>query len=63
MFFGCASARNLWGKSSLKNGRGPEINHQNLDGNIIFKENPKQNALEYLAFGKNFIMDRLRLEI
>ena len=27
--------------------------------NIIFKENPDQNALEYLAFGKNFNGDRL----
>ena len=27
--------------------------------NKIFNKNPKQNALEYLAFGENFIMDRL----
>ena len=34
-----------------------------LSPNIIFNKNPNQNALEYLAFGKDFIMDRLRLEI
>ncbi|OYP37358.1 hypothetical protein CIK90_08510 [Prevotella sp. P5-126] len=55
-FFSCLKARNLLWKSYLKNGRGPEINHRNLDGNIIFNQNPKQNALEYLAFGVNFIM-------
>ena len=30
---------------------------------IIFKENPDQNALEFLASGKGFYGDRLRLEI
>ena len=34
-----------------------------LSPNIIFNKNPNQNALEYLAFGKDFIMDRLRLEM
>ena len=32
MFFGCASARNLWRKSLIKYGRRPEINHRILDG-------------------------------
>ena len=30
-----------------------------LSPNIIFNKNPNQNALEYLAFGKGFIMDRI----
>ena len=35
-----------------------------LDGNKIFnKKSLTKNALEYLASGKDFIMDRLRLEI
>ena len=32
---------------------------RNLYGNIIFNENPYENALEYLAFGKNFNGDRI----
>ena len=28
---------------------------RNLYGNIIFNENPYENALEYLAFGKNLL--------
>ena len=36
-----------------------EIIYHSASTNIIFKENPKQNALEYLAFGKNFNGDRL----
>ena len=36
---------------------------RNLYGNIIFNENPYENALEYLALGEDFIMDRLWLEI
>ena len=39
----------------MKYGLRPEI--------IIFKKISTENALEYLAFGKGFIMDRLRLEI
>ena len=35
----------------MKYGLWPEI--------IIFKENPYENALEYLAFGKGFVLDRL----
>ena len=41
----------------------PEIYHRNLDG--IYAETKSltkisiENALEYLAFGENFIMDRL----
>ena len=31
--------------------------------NKIFKKISTENALEYLAFGKGFIMDRLRLDI
>ena len=31
--------------------------------NKIFKKISTENALEFLAFGKGFIMDRLRLEI
>ena len=35
-----------------------------LDGNKIFnKKSLTKNALEYLASGKGFIMDRLRLDI
>ena len=34
-----------------------------LDGNKIFKKILDKNALEYLAFGKGFVMDRLRLDI
>ena len=36
-----------------------EIICNSASTNIIFKENPDQNALEYLAFGENFIMDRI----
>ena len=36
-----------------------EIIYHSASTNIIFKENPDQNALEYLAFGKNFNGDRL----
>ena len=32
---------------------------RNLYGNKIFKQILTENALEYLASGKNFIMDRL----
>ncbi len=32
---------------------------RNLYGNKIFKKILTENALEYLAFGENFIMDRL----
>ena len=54
-FWGSLKARNLWRKSLIKYGLWPEIK--------IFKENPYENALEYLASGKGFVMDRLRLEI
>ena len=54
VFWGSLKARNLWGKSLMKYGLWPEI--------IIFKKISTENALEYLAFGKDFIMDRLRLE-
>ena len=57
-FFGCLKARNLWGKSFLSIARAQEI-YSITRETIIFKENPKQNALEFLAFGENFIMDRL----
>ena len=30
-----------------------------MDKNKIFKENPYENALEFLAFGKGFVLDRL----
>ena len=62
-FGGSLKARNLWGKSLMKYGLWPEINHRNLDG--IYAEIKSltkildQNALEFLAFGKGFIMDRL----
>ena len=36
-----------------------ETIYHSASTNIIFKENPDQNALEYLAFGKNFNGDRL----
>ena len=36
-----------------------EIIYHSASTNIIFKENPDQNALEYLAFGKGFVMDRI----
>ena len=36
-----------------------EIIYHSASTNIIFKENPDQNALEFLASGRNFIMDRL----
>ena len=51
----------------MKYGLWPEINHRNLDG--IYAEIKSltkildQNALEFLAFGKGFILDRLRLDI
>ena len=66
-FLGSLKARNLLWKSFLKYGLWPEINHRNLYG--IYTEITSlikildQNALEYLAFGKGFIMDRLRLDI
>ena len=34
-------------------------NISNYLGTKIFKQNPKQNALEFLAFGEGFVMDRL----
>ena len=44
----------------LVNGYRPEyVDHRNLDGNKIFNYNPDENALEYLAFGEDFIMDRI----
>ena len=56
MFFGGSlKARNLWGKSLMKYGLWPEI--------IIFKKISTENAQQYVAFGKGFIMDRLRLDI
>ena len=51
----------------MKYGLWPEINHRNLDG--IYAEIKSltkildQNALEFLAFGEGFILDRLRLDI
>ena len=42
------------------NGYRPEyVDHRNLDGNKIFNYNPDENALEYLAFGEGFILDRI----
>ena len=47
-FLGSLKARNLWGKSLIKYGLWPEINHRiigssefrrNLDGNKIFNKN------------------------
>ena len=35
-FFGCASARNLWGKSLIKYGRRPEIIYHSVSTNKIF---------------------------
>ena len=54
-FWGLPTARNLWRKSLMKYGLWPEI--------IIFKKISTENALEFLAFGKGFILDRLRLDI
>ena len=51
MFWGLPTARNLWGKSLMKYGLWPEI--------IIFKKISTENALEFLAFGKGFVSDRL----
>ena len=51
-FFGGCFARNLWGKSLMKYGLRPEI--------IIFKKISTENALEFLASGKGFILDRIR---
>ena len=86
MFFGCASARNLWRKSLtrirvLRVFRGffggclrQEIFGGNLvkevayarnnlkfreAANKIFKKISTENALEYLASGKGFVLDRL----
>ena len=63
-FGGLPTARNLWRKSLMKYGLWPEINHhRNLDGiQTEIKSLTKildQNALEYLASGKGFILDRL----
>ena len=64
MVWGCASARNLWGKSLINMAYGQKsICHS---GRLKTKSLTKiltENALEYIAFGKDFIMDRLRLEI
>ena len=62
-FFGCASARNLWGKSLIKiwpmaRNQSSDL-RRNLYGNKIFKKILTENALEFLAFGEGFIMDRL----
>ena len=57
--FGLPTARNLWGKSCLR----CCVARNNLTfreaANKIFKKISTENALEYLAFGKGFIMDRL----
>ena len=61
MFWGCF-ARNLGG-NLLK--EWPEARNQssdlrrNLYGNKIFKKILTENALEFLAFGKGFILDRI----
>ena len=63
-FWGSLKARNLWGKSLMKYGLWPEIICNS--GRQQIKSLTKildQNALEFLASGKQFIMDRLRLEI
>ena len=39
-YFGSCFARNLWGKSSLKNGRRPEIIYHSASTNKIFNKNP-----------------------
>ena len=57
-------ARNLWGKSLMK--IWPEARNNSIQLasiTIIFKENPKQNALEFLAFGRGFLGIALRLDI
>ena len=48
-----------FGKWIFLGGASQEIIYHSASTNIIFKENPDQNALEYLAFGKDFVMDRL----
>ena len=44
----------------LVNGYRPKyVDHRNLYGNKIFNYNPDENALEFLALGEDFIMDRI----
>ena len=59
MVWGCLR-QEIFGGNLLKDVASQEILWiRSLSPNKIFKENPKQNALEYLAFGEGFIMDRL----
>ena len=59
MFFGGSlKARNLLGKSCLKNGLWPEINHRNLDGfytdvlGVASQEIFGGNLVKKMAYGK-----------
>ena len=54
-----ARAQEFFGGNLVEEVASQEIIYHSASTNIIFKENPDQNALEYLAFGENFIMDRL----
>ena len=49
-FFSCLR-QEILEEILFKNGLWPEI--------IIFKYDPDENALEFLAFGEDFVMDRL----
>ena len=63
-FFGGVASQEIFGGNLCWDVASQEIMWiYGLSPNIIFNKNPNQNALEYLAFGKDFIMDRLRLEI
>ena len=60
VFLGCASARNLWRKSLMKYGLWPEIIYHS--GWLQIKSLTKiltENALDFLALGEDFIMDRI----
>ncbi|OYP50744.1 hypothetical protein CIK97_04960 [Prevotella sp. P3-120] len=63
MFLGLPTARNLWRKSCLRYCFARNNLKFREAANKIFKKISTENALEFLASGKDLIGDRLRLEI
>ena len=59
LFLGSLKARNLWRKSCLRCCFARNNLKFREAANKIFKTISTENALEYLAFGKGFIVDRI----
>ena len=60
IIFLVARAQEIFGGNLLWDVASQEILWiRSLSSNKIFNENPDENTLEYLAFGKGFIMDRI----